>query len=35
MIPGRIYEVEFLADEEIDPSKFEKSLTIISLRDSY
>ena len=35
MIPGRIYEVEFLSDEEIDPSKFEKSLTVISSRDSY
>jgi beta-mannosidase len=35
MIPGKVYEVEFLADEQIDPSSFEKSLNVISLRDSY
>jgi beta-mannosidase len=35
MIPGKKYEVEFLADEQIDLSGFDKSLNIISLRDSY
>ncbi len=35
MIPGRTYEVEFITHEDIDPSRFKNSLTIISLRDSY
>jgi hypothetical protein len=35
MIPGKVYEVEFLADEQLDLSSFEKMLNVISLRDSY
>jgi len=35
MIPAKKYEVEFLADGEIDASSFEQTLNIISLRDSY
>ena len=35
MIPGRIYEVAFIADQPVDRTQFRQALKVISLKDSY
>lgn len=35
MIPGKEYEVEFLADGKVDPAHLQEALNLTSLRDTY